>query len=93
MIDPKLITWGTGREIDMDLLERTWNEVSPMLIGEMCDKETRAILKAELEKRLPDYTIKCNEENNPPCVIDNQNIMVRVSKIVNGTRFYVDLIF
>lgn len=59
----------------------------------MCDKGTRFVLKTILEDKLPGYIIKCDEENNPPSVVDSQNIMARVSKIVNGTTFYVDIIF
>ena len=82
--------------MDIPLIEQAYNDIAPRIEHEFPDKETRELIKSLMEKLLPDYEIKCDEENNPVNVIDSGNVFVRVIKRspIQKTVFnYVDVIF
>jgi hypothetical protein len=76
-------------------IEKTCNDVAPLIAGEYPDAITRTKLKKLMEAFLPEYEIKCDEENNTPEAMDAGNIMVTVStpKRPNGSLNYVNIIF
>ena len=91
-IAEKLKTWDG---MDIEAIEYAFNKVSPLIATDYPDAKTRIKLKKLMEAFLPDYDIKCDEENNPPEVQDAQHIMVRVNKYLpyNSGVKYVDVIF
>ena len=85
---PKLIvTWA---DMDIPAIEKAYEDIKPLVLYEPCFKETRDKIKHMMEIALPNYKVKCDEENNPPNVVDSGNILVRVSDYKNS---YVDVIF
>lgn len=77
MLDPKLITW---EYLDMHLIEEAYNYTKKLIMREMCDSATRKIIVDLMKSKLPeDYDVKCDEENNPPEVIESQHIVATVS--------------
>lgn len=85
---PNLKTW---EGMDIEAIEYTFNKVFPVIAGDYPDAKTRTKLKKLMEAMLPDYEIKCDEENNPPEVVDSQHIFVRVFDLKKLK--YVDVIF
>jgi hypothetical protein len=58
------------------------------------DTKTREIIKARLESELPHCDIKCDEENNPPDIIDACVGVARAQWINKAMEIsYVNLIF
>ena len=92
MISENLKTW---EGMDIEAIEYSYNKIAPVIAGDYPDSKTRTKVKKLMEAFLPDYVIKCDEENNPPEVQDTQHIMVRVSKpaFPDGTTKYIDVIF
>ena len=92
MVDSKLVTWG---DMDIEAVENAFNKIRPLIEGEYPDSKTRVKLKKLMEAFLPEYDIKCDEENNPPEVMDSGNIVVKIStkKLPNQTYSYIDVIF
>lgn len=70
-------------------IENAYDKISPLISGEHPNSKTRNKLKKLLEAFLPDFDIKCDEENNPYYVVDSGNFMVRVSK----NDKYINIIF
>lgn len=91
-IAEKLKTW---EGMDIEAIEYAFNKVSPLIATEYPDAKTRTKLKKLMEAFLPDYEIKCDEENNSPEVVESQHIMVRVNKYMqhSGVVKYIDVIF
>ena len=85
----------TWEGMDIEAIEYAFNKVSPLIASDYSDAKTCAKLKKLMEAMLPEYDIKCDEENNPPEVVEAQYIMVRVNKYMphNGLVKYVDVIF
>jgi hypothetical protein len=88
-----LITWGEGADIPQ--IKEAYEKIAPLVALDIPDAITRAKIKKLMKEALPDYEIKCDEENNSPEVIDNGNVMVRVSKptFPSGSFNYIDVIF
>jgi hypothetical protein len=64
-----------------DKIHETYKELKQELNGSFNDALTREYVKVLLAEKLNDLKIteiKCDEENNPPDVIDNNNINARV---------------
>jgi hypothetical protein len=64
----------------------------------MCSPQTRKVIKSDLENELgQDFKIKCDEENNPPCIVDAQIVVARVRFDIDPSMpdfyKYIDLIF
>lgn len=57
------------------------------------NKDVRMELKNRLEQELPECTIKCNEENNPPELIDLCCIAARASWMENHQEKEYILVF
>ena len=57
--------------------------------------DTRETIKGLMKKELPEYEIKCDEENNPPEVIASGHIIVRVSTKpkLDGSFNYINVIY
>lgn len=92
MLSPELITWDG---LDVPAIEDAYNLIAPTIAGKFPDKETRENILGLMKANLPDYDIKCDEENNPPNVVDSGHVMVRVSTKPkqDGLFNYVDVIF
>lgn len=92
LINPSLNTW---EDMDINSIEYAYEKISPIIADEYPNAKTRIKLKTLMEAFLPEYDIKCDEENNPPNLIDSGNIVVKVStkKTLNGTYKYIDVIF
>jgi hypothetical protein len=92
MLSENLKTW---EGMDIEVIEFAYKEISPLIQYDIIDSKTRTKLKKLMEAFLPDYDIKCDEENNPPEVVDSQHIIMRVSKpaFPDGTTKYIDVIF
>jgi hypothetical protein len=77
-----------------EVYERINNEflsISPF--GILNDKKIRLEFKERLENEFTNTFIKCDEENNPPEVIDNCLLVAKLSWIGNNKYKYCDLIF
>lgn len=58
------------------------------------DSKTREMIRTKLEDELTDCNIKCDEENNPPLIIDECVAVAKVWWKGEGHEIkYVDLIF
>jgi hypothetical protein len=86
MLDDKLITW---KHMDVKAIENAYDKIHPLISGDYPDSKTRNKLIKLLEAFLPDYNFKCDEENNPPNVVNSGNIVVNVSK----NNEYINIIF
>lgn len=89
MLSPELVTWSG---LDIALIEKAYEKIALLVDREMCDRKTRNRIRLMMIDELPLYHIKCDEENNPPDVIDSGHIFVRIS-ITNNNYLYVDVIF
>lgn len=77
-----------------EVYERINNEFLSMTpFGPMNTKNYRTEFKQRLETEIVNSVIKCDEENNPPDVIDCCCLATRVSWIENHQQKYCDLIF
>lgn len=84
----------------MERLETSYKFINSVLLGTtpMNDKKTRQWVTKTLAGRLSKYgvVVKCNGENNPPNVIDQNLLLARVMrtdpKCTAGFK-YVDLLF
>jgi hypothetical protein len=79
------------KNFDIKRIQEVYNKIVEDVSFETADDVTRNKIKNMLEDELPYYHITCNEENNPPEVVDNSQIWARVTDTDNGQ--YVDLIF
>ncbi len=73
-----------------EVYERINNELP---FGTFNDKKFRTEFKERLQNEFINCNIKCDEENNPPEVIDNCCLIAKVSWIENNKLKYCDLIF
>lgn len=91
-LSENLKTWG---DMDIPKIEKAYNDIAPLIAGEYPDAKTRTKLKKLMEAFLPDYEIKCDEENNSPKAMDSGNVMVRVSTKIrpDGSHNYINVIF
>jgi len=91
-IAEKLKTW---ESMDVEAIEYAFNKVSPLIATDYPDAKTRTKVKKLMEAFLPDYDIKCDEENNPSEVVDSGHIFLRVNKYMPHSDMvkYVDIIF
>ena len=64
--------------MDLKLIEKTRNKIAPLIADDYPDAKTRIKVKKLMEAFLPNYEIKCDEENNPPNIIESGNIVVNV---------------
>ena len=77
-----------------EVYERINNEFLSMSpFGPMNSKNYRTEFKQRLENEIVNSVIKCDEENNPPDVIDFCCLVAKVSWIENHQQKYCDLIF
>lgn len=92
MKNKRLNTWG---DMDIDKIEKAYNFVKSLHEYELCNKKTMDSIRGMMQKELPEYLIKCDEENNPPKVVDSGHIRVKVVEHTHppGTYNYVDIIF
>lgn len=74
-----------------DQLQRVYDEISLDVAYELTNETTRKRIYHLMKEKLPYYEIKCDEENNPPEVVDQGQIWVRVTD--PNTKTYIDLIF
>ena len=72
-------------------INQSYEDIRDTVLFEPISKETRDRIRRGMEDLLPEYRIKCDEENNPPDVIDSGKIIVRVSD--PKTLEYINLIF
>ena len=77
--------------IDMDYVQKVYDEVSLTIAFDLINKDLNDKVKSLMEEKLPYYTIKCDEENNPIDVIDEGHLWVRVTD--PKTNNYIDLVF
>jgi hypothetical protein len=76
MLDDKLITW---KGMDIPLIQESWNKTIELMSFELANaRSTRDKIKKYMEDFLPQYEIKCNEENNPSDIMESGRIMVRI---------------
>ena len=92
VLSEKLITWG---DMDIPKITNVYNNIAPVIAGEYPDKKIRNEIKLLMEEALPEYVIKCDEENNPPEVMDSGNVFVMVSTKPkpDGSYNYINVIF
>ena len=77
-----------------EVYERINNEFLSMSpFGQMNSKNYRTEFKQRLENEIVNSVIKCDEENNPPDVIDFCCLVAKVSWVENHQQKYCDLIF
>ena len=77
-----------------EVYERINNEfLSMSTFGPMNSKNYRTEFKQRLENEIVNSVIKCDEENNPPDVIDFCCLVAKVSWTENHQQKYCDLIF
>ena len=88
MIDKSLVTW---KNMDVKKIDKAYKRVKEKVLFEAIDRETIDAIRRGMEELLPEYKIKCDEENNPTDVIDSGNVMVRVSD--PKTFSYINVIF
>lgn len=81
--------------MNIKLIEEAYNKISPLIGSDYPDSKTRTKVKKLMEAFLPDYEIKCDEENNPSFFVDNGNVLVTVKTKtqIDGSFNYVDVIF
>ena len=84
----QLRTWDS---IDMVKLQKTYNEVFETVVFELINPSIRNKIKTLMEEKLPDYKIKCDEENNSPEVVASGHVMVNVTD--PKTNNYVDVVY
>jgi len=75
-------------------IKKAYEIVKPIVIGEgFNDKETRKKTKGLLEVLLGDKIdrVKCDEENNPPNVIDENILIAHV--VYKDKKRFIDLTF
>ena len=77
--------------IDFDYVQEVYNEILLEVLRDPADGATRQKIKTLMDEKLPYYTIKCDEENNPIEVTDSGHIWARV--IDRETNNYIDLVF
>lgn len=77
-----------------EVYERINNEFLSMgHFGPMNSKNYRTEFKQRLENEIVNSVIKCDEENNPPDVINFCCLVAKVSWVENHRQKYCDLIF
>ena len=77
-----------------EVYERINNEFLSMNpFGPMNSKNYRTEFKQRLENEIVNSVIKCDEENNPPDVINFCCLVAKVSWVENHQQKYCDLIF
>ncbi len=61
-------------------ITNTYKTLNTKLLGDtpVNNAKLRSYVKSYLEKELPGTTVKCDEENNPPDVIDENCLIARV---------------
>lgn len=62
-------------------------------LGPTNNRNFREEFKETLEKEIPGSTVKCDEENNPPDVIESNCIVAWVSWVEDNSYKYCKLIF
>lgn len=77
--------------MNLEKINDAYDLVRDSVLFQMIDGEIIDAIRRGMEDLLPEYKIKCDEENNPPLVIDNGNIIVRVSD--PKTMNYINLTF
>lgn len=77
--------------IDINYVQDVYDEVVDVVMFDLISPELRDKIKGMMKEKLPYYEIKCDEENNPPEVVDNSNVWVRVTD--PATKNYIDLVF
>ena len=71
-----------------------YNVLLPELWFEQINKKLRKKVKKRLKTNLPFLSkIICDDSNNPPSIIDNNHLMVRVFWKENMIEKYMDLTF
>lgn len=92
MLDEKIKTWGN---MDILLIKKAYDNIAPLIESDFPDKKTRKMIKKLMKQYLPDYKIKCDEENNPPNVMDSGHIFVQVRTETkpDGSFNFIDVIF
>jgi predicted HicB family RNase H-like nuclease len=88
MLHKSLITWDG---MNLKKIDKAYKKVRDIILFEAIDGETIDTIREGMEKLLPEYKIKCDEENNPPKSIDSGNVMVRVSD--PKTLNFINVIF
>ncbi len=85
----------TWKNMDIPLIEDAYNKVSELVNLEQCDIKTMNKIKVMMEKYLPMYEIKCDNENNSPDILDSGHIRVKVIMYTFPRESYhwVDVIF
>jgi len=76
--------------LDIDKIQKAYDQILDEVLWEVISSDLRSKIKRLMEEKLPEYVIKCDEENNPTEVIDAGNIWVKVSD--KKTQNYVNLI-
>jgi hypothetical protein len=91
-LSKNLKTWDN---MNILLIEKVRNEIASLIAMNFPDVLTRIKIKNLMEEALPDYEIKCDEENNPPSVVDSGNVKVRVKTKTqpDSSYNYIDVIF
>jgi len=72
------------------------NEINEMLSGKMPNRETRELAKALLTEKIDfECTIKCDEENNPSDIVDQECIVAQImyDNKNDGSHKYMYVVF
>ena len=88
MIDESLNTW---KDMDLILIEKAYNKTREHVLFEPINKATFLIIKNLMQSQLPNYKVKCDEENNPPQFANGGNILLTVNDPKSNQ--YVNVIF
>jgi len=82
--------------LDISFLDHLRRLLNEMYKYEYPDQETRDKIKVTTEhiiKEIGDFNVRCNEENNPPTVVDNGSVIVTITKKENTGEYKIfDLI-
>ena len=77
--------------LDLDYIQEVYDEVVLVIAFDLINKELNDRVKSIMEEKLPYYTIKCDEENNPIDIVDSGHLWVRVTD--PETKNDIDLVF
>jgi len=77
--------------LDIDKIQNVRNEIFGIILFDLINPELRDRIKKLMEERLPDYQIKCDEENNPIEVVDSGHVRARVTD--TKTQAHIDVIY
>jgi hypothetical protein len=77
--------------MDTKKITQAHKTVIESVLFELINRETLAKIRRGMEELLPEYKIKCDEENNPIDVVASGKVIVRVSD--PKTLDYINLTF